>query len=271
KVEVGDWVIPLDFGSYGSWSSKLFLNPLGVLVVKNKDGLTPGGISSTKVNALTAYRMLLDIVKLEKGDYVIQNGANSGVGQYLIQFARLFGYRTINVIRDRANYHETVSFLKGLGADIIVKDSDLETDALIEQFSHLDAPIKLAINCIGGIASQKLASHLNYGGTMSTYGAITSDPVSLPAPSFMFKNIKLRGYWLNEFFVENPVSEIMETWNHIFDLMRTGEIQPQATEFIDVFTKSDGKTQIVGLEEFKRKAIQAVNSKVKVGLRFTEI
>ena len=39
---------------------------------------------------------------------MIQNGANSGVGLYVIQLARHFGFRTINVIRNRPNFQEAV-------------------------------------------------------------------------------------------------------------------------------------------------------------------
>ena len=36
-----------------------------------------------------------------KGDTVIQNGANSGVGQAVIQFAANWGINTVNIVRDR--------------------------------------------------------------------------------------------------------------------------------------------------------------------------
>jgi len=35
------------------------------------------------------------------GDVIIQNGANSAVGQSVIQIAKAWGIKTINVIRDR--------------------------------------------------------------------------------------------------------------------------------------------------------------------------
>ncbi|OMJ28395.1 Trans-2-enoyl-CoA reductase, mitochondrial [Smittium culicis] len=268
-VDLGDWVIPLDFSSYGSWSTKLVLNPSSVIVVKNKAGLTPEAICSTKVNALTAYRMLLDIVKLEKGDYVIQNGANSGAGQYLIQFARIFGYKTINVIRDRSNYDETVSFLKDLGADIVLKDTDLTKKETFEYLSLLDGKIKLAINCIGGKASEALATHLIAGGTMATYGAITMDAVSLPAPLFIFKDIRLQGYWLNSFFEKSTPKQLMKTWDHIFDLLRTGQVKAQVTKYIDMFESENGKDVTIGIDQFKSKVMDSVNSSVKVGFRFS--
>lgn len=45
--------------------------------------------------------MLKDFVTLQKGDTVIQNGSNSGVGQAVIQIAKAWGINTINVVRSR--------------------------------------------------------------------------------------------------------------------------------------------------------------------------
>ena len=44
------------------------------------------------VNPGTAYRMLKDFVALKSGDVVIQNGANSAVGQAVIQVKNSFEY-----------------------------------------------------------------------------------------------------------------------------------------------------------------------------------
>ena len=42
------------------------------------------------------------------GDCVIQNGANSGVGQAVIQVAAAWGIKTINIIRDRSTPIQSV-------------------------------------------------------------------------------------------------------------------------------------------------------------------
>jgi len=45
--------------------------------------------------------IIVCIVIVWKGDVIIQNGANSAVGQSVIQIAKAWGIKTINVIRDR--------------------------------------------------------------------------------------------------------------------------------------------------------------------------
>jgi NADPH:quinone reductase-like Zn-dependent oxidoreductase len=51
------------------------------------------------VNPPTAYLLLTDVVKLPSGSWVIQNGANSGVGRATVAIAKSLGLRTVNVVR----------------------------------------------------------------------------------------------------------------------------------------------------------------------------
>ena len=61
----------------------------------------PVSAATISVNPFTADRMMLDFAELKPGDWIVQNGANSGVGQNVIQLARIRGFRTVNIIRDR--------------------------------------------------------------------------------------------------------------------------------------------------------------------------
>lgn len=53
------------------------------------------------VNPCTAYRMLKDYVPLKPGDLILQNGGNSAVGQNVIQLCKIWGIRSVNVVRNR--------------------------------------------------------------------------------------------------------------------------------------------------------------------------
>lgn len=54
-----------------------------------------------QINPPTAWGMLTEFRSLLAGDFLVQNGANSAVGQAVIQIAAARDLRTINVIRDR--------------------------------------------------------------------------------------------------------------------------------------------------------------------------
>lgn len=71
--------------------------------------------------------MLHDFVSLNKNDVVIQNGANSACGQNVIQLAKIFGYRSVNIIRKRPEPDLTnlKNHLTCLGATYILTEEEL--------------------------------------------------------------------------------------------------------------------------------------------------
>src|SRR5262247_1965845 len=89
--------------------------------------LPPGDINQFAmlgVNPPTAYLLLTDIVQMPRGSWVIQSGANSGVGRAIVAIARSLGVRTVNVVRRE----EVVGELQALGGDVVLVDGpDLAT------------------------------------------------------------------------------------------------------------------------------------------------
>ena len=94
-----------------------------------------------KINPLTAWRMLHDFVRLEKGDWVIQNAANSAAGRAAIQISRELGYKTVNVVR-RA---ELIEELRAEGGDVVLLDNEELREAVAAATSG--APIRLGLKC----------------------------------------------------------------------------------------------------------------------------
>ncbi|VDN28201.1 unnamed protein product [Gongylonema pulchrum] len=70
--------------------------------------------------------MLKDFVKLKPGDLIVQNGANSSVGRAVIQLAKNWGLRTVNVIRERPDFTEVANELKALGANEVFTEKQLK-------------------------------------------------------------------------------------------------------------------------------------------------
>lgn len=142
-----------------------------------------------KVNPATALMMLRDMRKLEKGDWVVQNAANSAVGQCLIRIAKDMGLRTANIVRRES----LISELEGIGADLVVVDSD---SAAQEIRGAAEGRVRLAIDAIGGTATLKLADSLDDEGLIVNYGLLSGEPCQLGADHAIFRSISLRGFWL---------------------------------------------------------------------------
>ena len=81
----------------GTWRDAVAVKAEHLVVVP--DGIEPVQAAMLKINPLTAWRLLHDYVDLRKGDWLIQNAANSAAGRDVIQIAHELGYKTVNVVR----------------------------------------------------------------------------------------------------------------------------------------------------------------------------
>ena len=108
--------------------------------------------------------MLSDFVTLAPGDWVIQDAANSAVGGYVIQLAKLRGFKTVSVVRRES----AVAAVQAMGGEVVLVDGpDLakRVAAATEK-----APIMLAIDAVGGASTDHLADCLAPGGTIANVG-----------------------------------------------------------------------------------------------------
>ncbi|KAI1704230.1 zinc-binding dehydrogenase domain-containing protein [Ditylenchus destructor] len=214
-LKPGDWVIPSSSG-IGTWRT---------YGIYDEDKLTPIHKSFSKlsaatimVNPPTAYRLLKDIVELKPGDVVAQNGANSACGRYIIQFCRLWGYKTVNVIRDRPGVQDVKEELKDWGADEVYTE---------EEFSKLASNlkgVKLAIDCVGGEKTMLLLPALEKEGTLVIYGEMSSQPAQIDQRSLIFKDLHVRGFWLAKYYGENP-NDRSQMFAEIGKLLSEGKLK----------------------------------------------
>ena len=142
------------------------------------------------VNGFTAYFLLRDYMKLNQGDWIIQNAANSNVGRYLIALAKEEGIKTLNIVRRESLFSE----LYELGATEVILDSQHEEEKMISNI--LSKNIKLGIDAVAGDATQRLADCLEENGTIANYGLLSGEPCSLSPNDIIFRNISLTGVWL---------------------------------------------------------------------------
>ncbi|XP_053566669.1 enoyl-[acyl-carrier-protein] reductase, mitochondrial [Bombina bombina] len=194
NIKPGDWVIPVK-SCFGTWRTEAVCKSSEVISVP-KD-MSVISAATLGVNPCTAYRMLMDFVSLQPGDTIIQNGANSAVGQAVIQICASMGINTINVIRDRPNINNLIDKLHFLGANYVITERNSSEAEMGNIFKVVPRPI-LALNCIGGSSAGSIFTHLQDGSTMVTYGGMSKKPTPLPAKAMIFQNIKICGFWMTQ-------------------------------------------------------------------------
>uniref|UniRef100_A0A670IMR8 Enoyl-[acyl-carrier-protein] reductase, mitochondrial n=1 Tax=Podarcis muralis TaxID=64176 RepID=A0A670IMR8_PODMU len=228
SLKPGDLVIPADAG-LGTWRTEAIFGEETLLKIPPDIPLTCAATLS--VNPCTAYRMLSDFEVLKPGDSVIQNAANSGVGQAVIQIAAAKGFKTINVVRDRPNLQELVDRLKSLGADHVVTEEVLRKPEVKELFKKIPRPI-LALNGVGGKSATELLRHLQHKGTMVTYGGMSKQPITAPVSALIFKDVKLRGFWMTQWKRDNAQNKekLRGMIEDLCDLIRKGQLTAPACQ-----------------------------------------
>jgi mitochondrial enoyl-[acyl-carrier protein] reductase / trans-2-enoyl-CoA reductase len=170
------------------------------------------------VNPPTALLMLERFVELSDGDWVVQNAANSAVGRSVIQIAKARGLRTLNIVRREELFPE----LRALGADIVVTE---ETD-LRKKARELTggAPVRLALNAVGGQSALNIANALTQGGTHITYGGMAKQPLKVPNGLLIFKDLAFRGFWLTRWKTTASASEQASVFGKLSDLLADGRL-----------------------------------------------
>jgi trans-2-enoyl-CoA reductase len=169
----------------------------------------PKQLSMLRVNPPTAYLMLHQFVTPKAGNWVIQNAANSGVGHCLIRLAREAGVKTVNVVRRK----ELIAPLKASGADIVLVDgADLDSRVRAEIGK---GSLPLAIDAIGGSATQRLARSVDEGGTVVNYGLLSGEPCAVDARETVFRDVTLRGFWLRRWYMQTPPAGIAAMYREL--------------------------------------------------------
>jgi mitochondrial enoyl-[acyl-carrier protein] reductase / trans-2-enoyl-CoA reductase len=209
-------ILPHDLGS---WREAAVVKAARLVAVPNEIG--PEQAALLKINPITAWRMLHDFVRLKRGDWLIQNAANSAAGRAVIQISHELGYRTVNVVRRK----ELIEELRAAGGDIVLLDDDELREAAAA--ATRGAPIRLGLNAVGGESALRLAKIVAPEATIVTYGAMSLKPLTLPNGLLIFKNLRFTGFWVNKWYENATPEERAETFQSLFALAKRGLLQAQ--------------------------------------------
>ncbi|MGE5823473.1 MAG: zinc-dependent alcohol dehydrogenase family protein, partial [Bacteroidota bacterium] len=181
-------------------------------------GVDARQLAMLRVNPPTAYLMLHRYVAPQAGHWVIQNAANSGVGHCLIKLAREAGMKSVNVVRRK----ELVGPLRAHGGDAVLLDGP-DLDARVREPVG-DGTLALAIDAVGGAATQRLARCVADGGTVVNYGALSGEACMVDNRELIFRGVTLTGFWLRRWFAETPPAEIAALYRTLAGKLADGTL-----------------------------------------------
>ncbi|CAG0919931.1 unnamed protein product [Notodromas monacha] len=234
----GDIVITRKTG-LGTWTSHIRADANAFHKIPQDLDLVSAATLS--VNPCTAYRMLVDFSPLRPGDVVLQNGANSAVGEAVIQVAKALGLKTANIVRDRPDFDEVDRRLRALGADFVVKDHDEDLKFLSGQLKT--NPPRLGLNCVAGKSGISMMKMMAHGSSLVLYGGMSRQPLSVPVSFLIFNDVNVHGFWMTRWKAENDRmmkergddgGEFDKMMTFLCNLVRQGRLEPPPHTLFDL-------------------------------------
>ena len=178
-VALGDLVLPL---SRGNWTGLRRLRTDEIL--KAPPGLPAEQLAMLRINAATAWRLLAE-TELEAGDSIIQNAANSSVAHLVRLLARQRGLNVVDVVRSHA--------AAGVGGCRLPDGPDLGERVRAAVGDRLP---KLALDCVAGAATGRLAECVAPEATLVVFGHLSGRPCEIPSTVLTAGRLTVRGFSL---------------------------------------------------------------------------
>ena len=225
----------------GTWRDAVAVKAEDLVVVPA--GIEPVHAAMLKINPMTAWRLLHDYVDLKKGDWLIQNAANSAAGRAVIQIAGELGYKTVNVVR-RA---ELIDELLTEGGDIVLVDGENLREKVKDATGG--APIRLGLNAVGGESALRLANCLAPESSLVTFGAMSLQPLKIPNGLLIFKDLRFRGIWINKWYDNATKEQRMEAFRRLFEMAKRGLLR---TKVEKAYPLSEAKSAVAHAAQGKR-------------------
>jgi mitochondrial enoyl-[acyl-carrier protein] reductase / trans-2-enoyl-CoA reductase len=217
----------------GTWRDAVAVKADELVIVPAE--IKPVHAAMLKINPMTAWRLLHDYVDLARGDWLIQNAANSAAGRAAIQIAHELGYKTVNVVRRS----ELIDELRAEGGDVVLVDSENLRHEVEDAIAG--PPIRLGLNAVGGESALRLANCLAPGATLVTYGAMSLQPLKIPNGLLIFKDLRFRGIWINKWYDNATQAQRMEAFQHLFEMAKRGLLQ---TKVEKAYPLSEARTAV---------------------------
>ncbi|PYL54872.1 MAG: alcohol dehydrogenase [Verrucomicrobia bacterium] len=247
-VEVGADVSTITKGALvilphniGTWREAMTVKANELVAIPPE--IEPVHAAMLKINPMTAWRLLHDYVDLARGDWLIQNAANSAAGRAVIHIAHELGYKTVNVVR-RA---DLIDELRGEGGDVVLVDNEKLRDEVKDATSG--AAIRLGLNSVGGDSALRLANCLAFGGTLVSFGAMSLQPLKIPTGLFIFKDLRFRGIWINKWYDKATMQERMEAFKPLFEMAKRGLLK---TKVEKAYAIDEAKAAVAHASQSKR-------------------
>jgi NADPH:quinone reductase-like Zn-dependent oxidoreductase len=199
----------------GNWQEQVVLSARHAVPVPND--LTDEQAATFFVNPATAVVMTRHVLRVPAGAWLLQTAAGSALGRMVIRLGKRHGFRTINVVRRRAQAEE----LLRLGADAVICTEDESVKERVQALTQ-GAGVPFALDAVGGPVGSEVVQSLGDGGRMLVYGTLSEEPLSFSPRVLMVGHKRVEGFWLTEWSQRQGIVTMLRLFREVGGLLRAG-------------------------------------------------
>jgi NADPH:quinone reductase-like Zn-dependent oxidoreductase len=167
------------------------------------------------VNPATVLALARHVLKVRKGDWLLQSAAGSTLGRMMIKLGRHDGFKTLNVVRRR----DAIAELKSLGGDAVISSEDGPIDDQVRRIVGGDG-VNSAIDPVGGETGTAVFRSLAPEGRLVLYGTLSGEPMQIDPRLMISGKRVVEGFWLGHWMRERSIPSALLLFREIASMIR---------------------------------------------------
>jgi len=186
--------------------------------------LTAIEATSIWMQYMTAYGALVELGRLQRGEFALITAASSSVGVAAIQTVKAEGAVSIATTRTGAKR----GALLALGADHVVVTDEEDLVSSVKDITG-GAGARIIFDPIAGPLLGQLAEAAALGAMIVEYGWLSVAETPLPLVPALQKALTIRGYWLAETTMTTP-ERFARAKSYVYERLNAGEFKPKVAK-----------------------------------------
>jgi len=199
----------------GNWGEYVSVQAIRAIPVSSD--LPDAQVASFFVNPATVLAMARHVLKVPKGEWLLQSAAGSTLGRMMIKLGKHDGFKTLNIVRRR----EAMDELKSLGADAVICSEDGPIDEQVRRIVGGDG-VSYAIDPVGGETGTGVFNALANGGRMLVYGTLEEAPIRVDPRKMIAGKRVVEGFYLGHWAADRSKIKMLLLFRELAALIRSG-------------------------------------------------
>jgi NADPH:quinone reductase-like Zn-dependent oxidoreductase len=175
------------------------------------------------VNPATALAMVRHVLKIPRGEWLLQSAAGSELGKMLIRLCKADGIKTINVVRRR----EATDALRELGGDVVIASSDGPIHEQVRAATVGSGGVRYAVDPVGGETGTQVFQALADEARMLVYGTLSGEPIRIDPRSMIAGRRVVEGFWLGHWMRSRSIPASLALFREIASQIRLGVLRTE--------------------------------------------